>query len=154
MKIESDKQDEVFLTSSTKLATMLLYCGHTLRRPPCTRQVRKDGRTIVTFLFNPVSENGIETCSKLASRWVKLEQRDTGSDTEQDLRARIAFAAELSNSDDVVGHCYAHSIWRDVALNIVKATPRVVEVSGSGAKTAFLREDITPAELKEINKYL
>lgn len=141
------------MTSSTRLATMLLHCGHTLRRPPCTRQVRKDGRTIVTFLFNPASEKSIETCAKLAVRWVELEQRDPRDDTPEALTARLAFATEIGHSDDPVARCYANAIWRDVALSIVKATPRLVEYSHGGS-TGYFREDASPQEIKQMSKYL
>lgn len=154
MKIEAEKRDEIFLTSSTRLATMLLFCGHTLRRPPCTRQVRRDGRTIVTFLFNPASEQSLETCNKLAARWVEIEQKDSGDQTEEALRERLVYAAELAQSEDKVAQCYAHSIWRDVALSIVKATPRVVEVSGSSGGTGYFREDVSADEIKKMSKYL
>ena len=154
MKIEAEKRDEVFITSSTRVATMLLFCGHTLRRPPCTRQIRKDGRTIVTFLFNPASEQSIETCNKLAARWVEIEQKDSGDQTEADLRNRLVFAAELARSEDVVAQCYANSIWRDVALSIVKATPRVVEVTGQGGATGYFREDVSQEEIQKMSKYL
>lgn len=151
---EADKRDELFLTSSTRLATMLLFCGHSLRRPPCTRQVRKDGRTIVTFLFHPASEQSLETCNKLAARWVEIEQRDPGDESEAALRERLVFAAELAKSKDKVAQCYANSIWRDVALSIVKATPRVVEVGGEGQRIGYFREDASPEEIKKMSKYL
>lgn len=154
MKIEADKRDEVFITSSTRLATMLLFCGHTLRRPPCTRQVRRDGQTIVTFLFNPASEQSLETCNKLAARWVELEQKDSGDQTEDALRKRLVFAAELARSEDKVAQAYAHSIWRDVALSIVKATPRVVEVAGENGSMGFFREDVGQDEIKKMSRYL
>jgi hypothetical protein len=154
MKIEADNRDEVFITSSTRMATMLLFCGHTLRRPPCTRQIRKDGRTIVTFLFNPASEQSLETCNKLAARWVEIEQNDSGDQTEADLRKRLIYAAELSRSKDVVAQCYANAVWRDVALSIVKATPRVVEVGGPSGATGFFHENASPEEIKKMTKYL
>jgi hypothetical protein len=154
MKIEASTHDEVFITSSTRIATMLLFCGHTLRRPPCTRQVRRDGRTIVTFLFNPASEQSLETCNKLAARWVELEQKDSGDQTEDALRQRLVYAVELSQSEDKVSQCYAHAIWRDVALSIVKATPRVVEVAGSAGAMGYFREDVSPEEIKKMSKYL
>lgn len=154
MKIEADKRDEVFLTSSTRLATMLLFCGHTLRRPPCTRQVRKDGRTIVTFLFNPASEQSLETCNKLAARWVEIEARDPGDESETALRERLVFAAELAKSEDIVAQCYANSVWRDVALSIVKATPRMVEVGESEQRMGYFREDASPDEVKKMSRYL
>lgn len=151
---EGSLRDEVFITSSTRLATMLLFCGHTLRRPPCTRQVRKDGRTIVTFLFNPASEQSLETCNKLAARWVEIEQRDPGDESEAALRERLVFAAELAKAEDKVAQCYSNSIWRDVALSIVKATPRVVEVGGEGQRMGYFREDASPEEIKKMSKYL
>jgi len=151
---ESSLRDEVFITSSTRMATMLLFCGHSLRRPPCTRQVRKDGRTIVTFLFNPASEQSLETCNKLAARWVEIEQRDPGDESETALRERLVFAASLANSEDTVAQCYANSIWRDVALSIVKSTPRVVEVQSGGGGTGYFREDALPKEIQQMSKYL
>jgi hypothetical protein len=154
MKIEAEERQEVFITSSTRIATMLLFCGHTLKRPPCTRQVRRDGRVIVTFLFNPASEQSLETCNKLAARWVELEQKDSGDQTEAALRERLVYAAELATSEDKVAQCYAHAIWRDVALSIVKATPRVVEVTGSGSATGYFREDASPEEVKKMSRYL
>jgi len=154
MKIEADNRDELFLTSSTRLATMLLFCGHTLRRPPCTRQVRRDGRTIVTFLFNPASEQSLETCNKLSARWVELEQKDSGDQTEEALRKRLVYAAELATSEDKVAQCYAHAIWRDVALSIVKATPRVVEVGNNNGPMGYFREDVSKEEIKQMTKYL
>ena len=137
-----------------RIATMLLFCGHTLRRPPCTRQIRRDGRTIVTFLFNPASEQSLETCNKLAARWVEIEQKDSGDQTEDALRERLVYAAELAKSDDKVAQCYANAIWRDVALSIVKATPRVVEVTGSGCVAGFFREDASADEIQKMSRYL
>ena len=67
MTSETFKNDEVFLTSSTRLATALLALGQTLRRPPCTRQIRRDGKTIVTFIFE------VGQCGKLAAEWMRLE---------------------------------------------------------------------------------
>jgi hypothetical protein len=154
MKIEAEKRDEVFITSSTRIATMLLFCGHTLRRPPCTRQVRRDGRTIVTFLFHPASEQSLETCNKLAARWVEIEQKDSGDQTEDALRERLVYAAELAKSDDKVAQCYANAIWRDVALSIVKATPRVVEVTGGNGGTGFFKEGVSQDEIQKMSRYL
>ena len=154
MKVEASTRDEVFITSSTRIATMLLFCGHTLRRPPCTRQIRRDGRTIVTFLFNPASEQSLETCNKLAARWVEIEQKDSGDQTEDSLRQRLVYAAELSRLEDKVAQCYAHAIWRDVALSIVKATPRVVEIAGSAGATGYFREDVSTEEINKMTKYL
>ena len=154
MKIEAEKRDEVFITSSTRIATMLLCCGHTLRRPPCTRQVRRDGRTIVTFLFNPASEQSLETCNKLVARWVEIEQKDSGDQTEEGLRERLIYAISLGKSDDKVAQCYANAIWRDVALSIVKATPRVVEVTGSNGGTGFFKEGVSQDEIQKMSRYL
>lgn len=151
---DAHQNDEVFLTSSTKLATALLALGNTLRRPPCTRQVRKDGRTIVTFLFNPGTEGAVDSCGKIAVRWSELEAQDPGDQTPDDLRARLIWLSELSRkTDDPVASAYANAGWRDVALSIVKATPRMVEVR-TGGSVAFFREDASPQELKQMQKYL
>lgn len=142
------------MTSSTKLATALLALGNTLRRPPCTRQVRKDGRTIVTFLFNPSTAGAVESCGKVAVRWAELEAQDPGDQTPDELRARLAWLAELNRkTDDPVALAYANAGWRDVALSIVKATPRMVEVRAGGS-VAFFREDASPEEIKQMQRYL
>lgn len=132
---------------------MLLALGHTLKRPPCTRQVRKDGRTIVTFLFEPTSSGASEPCGKLASRWAALESQDPGDQDERALRARLSWLADLRASSDPVATAYATSVWRDVCLSIVKATPRMVEVRGGGAP-AFFREDASAQEIQQMQKYL
>jgi hypothetical protein len=150
---ESAQNDEVFMTSSTKLATALLALGNTLRRPPCTRQVRKDGRTIVTFLFNPATEGAVDTCGKLAVRWMELENQDPGDETPAELQNRLTWLAELRESADPVALAYANNIWRDTALAIVKSTPRMVEISGGGAM-GFVREDATPEDIRKIQRHL
>lgn len=151
---DTNQNDEVFMTSSTKLATALLALGNTLRRPPCTRQVRKDGRTIVTFLFNPSTAGATDSCGKIASRWAAIEAEDPGDQTPDELRARLLYLAELNKkTDDPVAVAYANAGWRDVALSIVKATPRMVEVR-TGGTVAFFREDASEQELKQMQKYL
>jgi hypothetical protein len=150
---ESAQNDEVFMTSSTKLATALLALGNTLRRPPCTRQVRKDGKTIVTFLFNPTTEGAVDSCGKLAVRWMELESQDPGDETPADLQNRLTWLAELRAEGDPVALAYANSGWRDIALSIVKATPRMVEVQGRNS-IGFVREDATAADIKNIQRHL
>ena len=141
------------MTSSTKLATALLALGNTLRRPPCTRQVRKDGKTIVTFLFNPTTEGAVDSCGKLAVRWMELESQDPGDETPADLQNRLTWLAELRAEGDPVALAYANSGWRDIALSIVKATPRMVEVQGRNS-IGFVREDATAADIKNIQRHL
>lgn len=147
------KNDEVFLTSNTKLATALLCLGHTLRRPPCTRQVRRDGRTIVTFLFNPASEGATDSCGKLASQWLRLEEADPGERTPEELEKRISWLKTLAESDDALEFAYANAGWRDICLSIVKSTPRMVEVT-AGNGFGFIREDASPDEIRKMQNYL
>lgn len=147
------KNDEVFLTSNTKLATALLCLGHTLRRPPCTRQVRRDGRTIVTFLFNPASNGALDSCGKLASQWLTLEADDPGDRTPDDLERRIKWLKGLADSDDALEFAYANAGWRDICLSIVKSTPRMVEVS-AGDGMGFIREDASNEEIHKLQNYL
>lgn len=147
------KNDEVFLTSNTRLATALLCLGHTLRRPPCTRQVRRDGRTIVTFLFNPASEGAADNCGKLAAQWLALEAADPGDRTPEDLEKRIGWLKTLADSDDALEFAYANSGWRDICLSIVKSTPRMVEVS-AGTGFGYIREDASPQEISRLQNYL
>lgn len=153
MQEEIAKNDEVFLTSNTKLATALLCLGHTIRRPPCTRQVRRDGRTIVTFLFNPATEGAVDSCGKLASQWLKLEEADPGERTPEDLEKRIAWLKTLAASDDALEFAYANAGWRDICLSIVKSTPRMVEVT-AGNGFGFIREDASPDEIRKMQNYL
>jgi hypothetical protein len=153
MDSETVTNDEVFLTSSTRLATALLTLGHSLRRPPCTRQVRRDGRQIVTFLFEPSCEGATDTCGKLARRWMELEEKDPGSESEQALRARLKWLREISDTDDALAFSYANSAWRDIALGVVKATPRMVQVEAGGA-VAYIREDATAQDHRNLSTYL
>lgn len=139
--------DEVFLTSSTRLATALLSLGQTLRRPPCTRQVRRDGKTIVTFLFEPGE------CGRFAARWMELEQQDPGSETPETLTARLKWLRELVKDSDPVALAYANNAWRDLALMIVKATPRMVEIYGRDS-IGFIREDASPQDIQQMQKVL
>jgi hypothetical protein len=144
---ESIKNDEVFLTSSTRLATALLSLGQSLRRPPCTRQVRRDGNTIVTFLF----ESG--DCGRIAAQWMEIEQKDPGSESADALSQRIKWLREIVVENDPVSVAYANAAWRDLALMIVKATPRMVEIYGRDS-IGFVREDATPEDIKQIQKML
>lgn len=153
MNSETVTNDEVFLTSSTRLATALLTLGHKLRCPPCTRQVRRDGRQIVTFLFEPSSPEASDKCGKIAAQWMQLEEKDPGGDTEHTLRARLVWLRELSTSDNPVSFAYANAAWRDIALGIVKATPRMVQIEAGGA-VAYVREDATAQDHKNLAQYL
>jgi hypothetical protein len=146
MTKDTDKGGEVFVTSSTRLATALLSLGETLQRPPCTRQVRRDGSTIVTFLF----ESG--SCGKHASVWMKLQEQDPGTDTPDALQARIKWLGSLDASDSVAT-AYLNAAWRDIALMIVKATPRMVAIHGTNTM-GFIREDATAQDIKNIQRHL
>jgi hypothetical protein len=146
MTKDTDKGGEVFVTSSTRLATALLSLGETLQRPPCTRQVRRDGSTIVTFLF----ESG--SCGKHASVWMKLQEQDPGTDTPDALQARIKWLGSLDASDSVAT-AYLNAAWRDIALMIVKATPRMVAIHGTNTM-GFIREDATAQDIKNIKRHL
>jgi hypothetical protein len=128
------------------LATALLSLGETLQRPPCTRQVRRDGSTIVTFLF----ESG--SCGKHASVWMKLQEQDPGTDTPDALQARIKWLGSLDASD-AVATAYLNAAWRDIALMIVKATPRMVAIHGTNTM-GFIREDATAQDIKNIQRHL
>lgn len=144
---ENLQNDEVFLTSSTRLATALLALGETLRRPPCTRQVRRDGKTIVTFLFE------VGNCGRFAARWMELEAQDPQSETPAALTKRLVWLRELAQMNDPVATAYANAAWRDLTLMIVKATPRMVELHG--ARTfGFIREDATPNDLQNLQSKL
>lgn len=153
MQQESIGNEEIFVTSSTRLATALLCLGHSLRRPPCTRQLRRDGAQIVTFLFNPTTEGADQPCGKVAARWAQIEEQDPGSNSEQALRDRLKWLREISDPQDAVAFAYANSAWRDIALSIVKSTPRMVQIEAAGA-IAFIREDATQQDHRNLAKYL
>jgi len=147
MNKDTTNGEEVFVTSSTRLATALLSLGETLQRPPCTRQVRSDGRSIVTFLF----ETG--NCGKLASQWVQLESQDPGTETPETLTARLKWLRQISADNDPVKTAYANAAWRELTLMIVKATPRMVAVYG-GDTMGFIREDASAEEIRNIQSQL
>ena len=147
MRKDSLQKDEVFLTSSTRLATALLSLGQTLRRPPCTRQVRRDGNTIVTFLFEPGD------CGSIAARWMELEGQDPSSETPELLTARLKWLRQIVTDNEPVAVAYANAAWRDLALMIVKATPRMVEIHGASTM-GFIREDATQDDIAALQKRL
>ena len=142
---DTEQGGEVFVTTSTRLATALLTLGETLQRPPCTRQVRRDGSAVVTFLF----ESG--GCGKHALQWFKLEEQDPGTDTPEALQARIKWLREIQKDSDPVATAYANAAWRDIALMIVKATPRMVAIHGVGMM-GFVREDASADEIRQIKR--
>lgn len=146
MNKDTEKGGEVFVTSSTRLATALLSLGETLQRPPCTRQVRRDGSTIVTFLFEP----GL--CGKHAMAWMKLQEEDPGTDTPEALQARIKWLRSLDAADPVAT-AYINAAWRDITLMIVKATPRMVALHGTGTM-GFIREDASEQDIQNIQRRL
>lgn len=141
------------MTSSTRLATALLALGHSLRKPPCTRQVRRDGNQIVTFLFQPATEGAFETCGKVAARWSQLQEEDMGGDNEDDLRDRLVWLRKISQSEDPIAIAYANAAWRDICLSIVKATPRMVQVEAGGA-IAYIREDATVQDMRRFQSQI
>jgi hypothetical protein len=147
MTSETFKNDEVFLTSSTRLATALLALGQTLRRPPCTRQIRRDGKTIVTFIFE------VGQCGKFAAEWMRLEQADPGTETPKALTERLVWLREIVADKDPVALAYANASWRDLALMIVKSTPRMVEIYGEG-RMGFVREDATEQDIQNLQSRL
>jgi hypothetical protein len=151
MQTERATNEEIFLTSNTRLATALLFLGYTLNRPPCTRQVSKTGRQTVTFIFQPTSAACPVPCGKTAAEWIGIESHDPGSDSETALRARLAWLPTLTGSN--VALAYAVLAWREIALDIVKGTPRMVEITEGGSR-AFIREDATPADHRALSKYL
>jgi len=147
MNKDTEKGGEVFVTTSTRLATALLSLGETLQRPPCTRQVRRDGNAIVTFLFEPGN------CGKWAAQWLKLQEQDPGNNTPETLTARIKWLRELAEDADPVKTAYINAAWRDIALMIVKATPRMVAIHGA-ASMGFIREDATREDIQNIQRQL
>jgi hypothetical protein len=147
MNNETAQGEEVFVTSSTKLATALLSLGETLQKPPCTRQLRREGHTIVTFLFNPGG------CGKTAAQWARLEADDPGSSTPDALNARLHWLREIGAENDPVKTAYANAAWRELTLMIVKATPRMVAIHGKDTM-GFIREDATAADIRNIQSQL
>lgn len=89
----------------------------------------------------------------MATRWAKIEEKDPGSNSEQALRDRLKWLRELSTTDDAVAFAYANSAWRDIALSIVKSTPRMVQIEAAGA-IAFVREDASSQDRRNLSKYL
>jgi hypothetical protein len=84
---------------------------------------------------------------------MELEGQDPGDQTPVDLQNRLTWLAELREEGDPVAIAYANSGWRDIALSIAKATPRMVEVQGRDS-IGFVREDATPQDIKNIQRHL
>ena len=150
---EDSGRDEVFITSSTRLAVALLTLGNTLRKPPCNRQIFANGKTVVTFLFNPFTLGAKDTCGKLAIKWMELENDDPGDGTATKLRERLEYLNKLHASGCPLAMIYSATGWRDVCLSIVKNTPRVVEVTGEFGR-GFFHENATDEDVAKMGAYL
>jgi len=140
------------MTSNTRLATALLFYGYKLCRPPCTRQVKRDGRTIVTFLFEPRGGALSMSCNEFGVVWQKLEVTDPSDATPEALRERCTWLAKLAKSTNPVEVAYANAGWRDIALSIVKATPRMIEMSEQGL--SFIKEGATAKDISKLQQYI
>ena len=84
--------------------------------------------------------------------WMKLQEQDPGTDTPEDLQDRIKWLRSLDASDPVAT-AYCNAAWRDIALMIVKATPRMVALHGTGTM-GFIREDATEQDIRNIQRRL
>jgi len=65
----------------------------------------------------------------------------------------VTWLRELGEEPNPVATAYANAAWRDLALMIVKATPRMVEIHGADSM-GFIREDATAQDIRNIQKHL
>ena len=59
----------------------------------------------------------------------------------------------MVKDSDPVALAYANGAWRDLALMIVKATPRMVEIYGRDS-IGFVREDASARDIQQMQKLL
>ena len=128
-------KQELFHTINLKAAVALATMGFKMHTQPVSRLVRSDGRESVEFWFE---------CTN-----------DKGQSAEEIYRGMTKEADILNENDPENPLNYIRSALanRDVLVDIIRQTPRYVEIVHSGKRIA-IREDATENDKKEMSKLL
>jgi hypothetical protein len=137
MNIETiNTQEEYFYTANLKAATALATLGFKLKNPtPITRTIRADGKESTVFWFDCLNEFG-----------QKAEDVYSGMTKGGD-------ALDKQDPENVINYLRAYASNRDVFVDLIRNTPRMVEVITNG-KHILIREDATDEDKKNIAKLI
>ena len=126
---------KLFQTINLKAAVALATLGFKPNIPPVTRIVRQDGKESTVFWFDGINDKGQE-----ASEVYRAMTKD-GEDLEK---------RDPENPINYIRSALAN---RDVLVELIRNTPRIVEIERNGKKIA-ISENASMETKKSISKLL
>ena len=130
-----DCNKKFFHTINLKAAVALATMGFKMNFPPVTRLVRTDGKESTEFWFE--GEN------------------DKGQDASQVYRQMTKEGDELEAKDPEHPICYIRAALanRDVFVDIIRNTPRLIEIEHNGKRIA-ISENASDKTKQEMTRFL
>ncbi len=124
-----------FHTINLKCAVALATLGFKMNKPPVTRLVRTDGKESAEFWFE--GENA------------------KGQDASQVYRQMTKEGDELEEKDPENPLCYIRAALanRDVLVDIIRNTPRLIEIEHNGKRIA-ISENASDKTKQEMTRFL
>ena len=126
---------KLFQTINLKAAVALATLGFKPNNPPVTRIVRQDGKESTVFWFDCIN--------------------DKGQDASEVYRAMTKEGEELERKDPENPICYIRAALanRDVLIELIRDTPRIIEIERDGKKIAISEKASTQTK-KEMSAFL
>ena len=126
---------KLFQTINLKAAVALATLGFKPNNPPVTRIIRQDGKESTVFWFDGISDKGQD-----ASEVYRSMTKD-GEDLEK------------KDPENPINYIRAALANRDVLVDLIRNTPRIVEVERNGKKIA-ISENASIETKKEMTRFL
>jgi hypothetical protein len=126
---------KLFQTINLKAAVALATLGFKPNNPPVTRIVRQDGKESTVFWFDCIN--------------------DKGQDASEVYRAMTKDGEELERKDpeNPINYIRAALANRDVLVELIRDTPRIIEIERDGKKIA-ISEKASLQTKKEMSAFL
>jgi hypothetical protein len=126
---------KLFQTINLKAAVALATLGFKPNNPPVTRIVRQDGKESTVFWFDCIN--------------------DKGQDASEIYRAMTKDGEELERKDpeNPINYIRAALANRDVLVELIRDTPRIIEIERDGKKIA-ISEKASLETKKEMSAFL